>query len=123
MKSLLALLVVLVLILGLSPTIPNQKVVAQQSGVVTVYGTDLVDNTGYNYGAQYFVSSSIPAVTCVWPVVLSHQNVTGSVVPEIELQPNEQGVSIGSFISSDHRYDWSVNVTATYRARACADRP
>lgn len=83
---------------------------------VTVYSEYLTNSDGYNYGANFFVDSSVNGQVYVSPYVISQNNVTGSVISGVALlQPNEKRVSIGSFMQSDQSKAWSVNVGAKWQ--------
>lgn len=90
--------------------------IAQAEGNVIVYGEYLTDSSGYNYGADFFVDSSVDVQIYVKPYIYSHENVIGDVITGILLmQPNEKHVRIGSFISKDRTKPWSVEVRAKWK--------
>jgi hypothetical protein len=75
----------------------------------------LVDSDGYQYGASYYLSSTVNARTCVYPRIVERTNVNGTVTEgPVLLQPNESRVAIGSFISADQSQPWSVDVAARW---------
>ena len=83
---------------------------------ITVYGVYLTDSNGYNYGADFFVDSTVGAEVYVSPYIKSQENVTGGLISGILLmQPYEKHVRIGSFISSDRTKAWSVSVGAKWK--------
>jgi len=99
-----------------------QAVLAAMSGSadvevnVTVYFEYLADSSGYDYGANYFLSSTVNETVCVFPSAGNQENVYGNVTAgPVRLRPNESHFSIGSFISRDRSKPWSVRVTATWR--------
>lgn len=95
--------------------------VAQKDENVTVVSTYQTDSDGYQYGVRYTLDSTVGTDTCVFPRVVSSQNVTGSVVDSIQLRANETGVNIGGFNSADESKPWSVVVKAKWRKGLCAD--
>jgi hypothetical protein len=89
---------------------------ARADGDVTVYFEYLTDNDGYNYGANWYLSSTSNQRACVYPSVVEAVNVNGSVVSgPVLLQPGEQRVSIGQYIAADQSQPWSSNVTAKWK--------
>ena len=94
-------------------TIPSVAAVEENIYVVSEY---LTDSDGYNYGANYFLSSTVNAKVYVYPRVVAQENVYGSVTAgPVILEPNESRFSIGSFISADHSKAWSVEVAAKWQ--------
>jgi hypothetical protein len=89
---------------------------ARADGDVTVYAEYLTDDSGYNYGANWYLSSTSSAQACVYPTVTEATNVNGSIVSgPVLLQPGEQRVSIGQYIAADQSQPWSANVTAKWK--------
>jgi hypothetical protein len=119
MKRLLSVAMMLVLILGLAAVFPSRTSAQDNEYTTTVSATYLYDNTGYAYGAHYYVSTTDPAGACVAPYVVSSSNVNGSVVPLIQLSPSESNASIGEFISADRNQAWSVDVHAKWKSGGC----
>lgn len=119
MKRLFSITAALVLMLGLIMSFPPQTSAQDAGGTVTIYSTQLIDSSGYYYGAHFYVSTTAPDGACVAPFVASSSNVNGSVVPLIQLSANESGVSIGEFISANESQPWSVNVQAKWRNGGC----
>ena len=89
---------------------------AQEIYVRSAY---LTDSNGYNYGARFWLDSTVNAVTCVVPRVVERTNVNGDVAGPFLLQPNEKGVNIGSFISADRSKPWNVDVGAKWKEGDC----
>ncbi len=88
---------------------------ANAAGSVTVYGEYLTDSNGYNYGARYFVDSTVDEPVYVSPYIYSQDNVWGDVVSNVVLlQAFEKRVSIGSFQVRDRSKAWSVDVRAKW---------
>jgi|GEM_PF-3074355 len=84
---------------------------------VVVSGDYLTDDTGYNYGVNYFLDSYVNGQTYVYPYVISKNNVIGSIVSgPVLMQPNEKHVGIGSFIINDRSKGWSTNVGAKWKS-------
>jgi hypothetical protein len=76
----------------------------------------LTNSDGYDYGANYFLSSTVNDTVAVYPYVVSQENVIGSVTPgPVLLKPNESNFSIGQFISADRSKAWSVDVGAKWQ--------
>ena len=70
----------------------------------------------------YFtVSNNSGKTVCVFPYVDNSQtyNVNGSVVPMVELGPNEGGINIGAFAQANPNAAWSVDVEAKYGDGNC----
>src|SRR6185436_8277510 len=89
---------------------------ARADGDVTVYFEYLTDNEGYNYGANWYVSTTSNQQVCVYPYVTEATNVNGSVVAgPVLLQPHESRVSIGQYIAADQSQPWSSNVTGKWK--------
>ena len=89
---------------------------ANAAGNVTVYYEYLTDSDGYNYGADFFVDSSVNVQVYVSPYIKSQDNVVGDVVAgTVLLQPYEKHVKIGSFMIRDRSRGWSVNVGAKWK--------
>lgn len=95
----------------------NSCSAAEDRGNVFVSNTKLGD-----YGANFTVSSTVGRTTCVFPRVTSSDNVTGSVVGMMQLEPNEKNVNIGQFIQSDSSRAWSVEVAVSGHIGSCADQ-
>ena len=75
----------------------------------------LTDSDGYNYGANFFVNSSVNVPIYAFPYITSQENVNGDVTHgPIPLEANEQHFRIGSFISADRSKAWSVNVSCKF---------
>ena len=73
----------------------------------------------------YFtISNSTGQTICAFPYVDNSQtyNVNGSVVPMIELAPNEGGINIGAFAQANPNAAWSVDVEAKYGTGNCASQ-
>ncbi|MHC1745713.1 MAG: hypothetical protein AB9895_01055 [Negativicutes bacterium] len=88
---------------------------ADAAGNVRVYGEYLTDENGYNYGARYFVDSTVDEAIYVYPYIYSQDNVWGDVVSNLVLlQPYEKGVNIGNFQVRDRSKGWSVDVRAKW---------
>ncbi len=82
---------------------------------VTVDGEYLTNSDGYNYGMNFFLSSTVNERICVYPRVVTRVNVNGSVTPgPVMLSANASRFSIGSFISADQSQPWSVDVAARW---------
>ncbi|HWR38995.1 MAG TPA: hypothetical protein VN611_05815 [Patescibacteria group bacterium] len=89
---------------------------------VTVYGEYLTDSSGYDYGADFYVDSSVGEEIYVSPYIVTQENVNGSLISGVLiLQPYEKHIRIGSFISRDRSKAWSVSVGAKWKATA--ERP
>ena len=81
-----------------------------------MYGTYLTDSSGYNYGAEWFVDSTVNGQVYVSPYIITQENVNGSLISgTLLMQPNEKHVRIGSFISADRSKPWAVNVGAKWK--------
>ena len=115
MRKLFSIIAVLVM----TSTVPSYNVAADDNGNIYVHGSYLTDDSGYNYGAHYYISSSVDDVTCVVPYVFSSSNVNGNVSSPFQLQPNEENVSIGEFISADRSQPWSVEIRAKWHLGGC----
>ena len=75
----------------------------------------LTDSDGYNYGANFFVSSNINEPIYAFPYITSQENVNGAVTSgPIPLAANEQHFRIGSFICADRSKAWSVDVNCKF---------
>src|SRR5690348_14874618 len=93
---------------------------AQPEGNVSVDGVYLTDSDGYNYGVNWYVSSSVNNVVCVVPYVIVAENVNGQVTEgPVLLQPNEKNVNIGQYISADQSKPWQSNVGAKWKEGDC----
>ncbi len=80
------------------------------AGSITITSEYLKDDTGYNYGTNFFVDSSVNEAIYVTAYIKSQDNVTGAVVAgSILLQPNEKHFKIGSFMQLDKSKGWNVN--------------
>ena len=89
------------------------------SGDVTVGHDNLNDSDGWNYGARFWLSSTVPDNACTRIWVTEQSNVYGSVVPLATLRPNEQHFVIGQFQAAAYGKAWSVNVRAQWKAGTC----
>ncbi len=75
----------------------------------------LTDSDGYNYGANFFVSTNINEPIYAFPYITSQENVNGAVTSgPIPLAANEQHFRIGSFICADRSKAWSVDVNCKF---------
>lgn len=89
--------------------------VAQEENV-TVGSNYLTDTDGYDYGADYWLSSTVSSQVCVYPRVVKQANVNGAVTPgPVLMQAYETGVSIGQFIAADQSQPWEVEVAAQWQ--------
>jgi hypothetical protein len=86
---------------------------------VSVESAYLTDSDGYNYGAEYWLDSTVNEQVCVSPFVVARDNVNGDVAGPFLLEPQEKHVSIGSFISADQSQPWSVEVHAKWKRGTC----
>lgn len=87
---------------------------------VIVTGEYLTESDGYNYGAQWYLSSDVNETTCVVPYVVIQENVYGSVTTNpVLLGPNEKRFSIGSFQVSDRKKPWKSLVRAKWKKGTC----
>ena len=83
---------------------------------ISIHGEYLTDADGYDYGVNWYVSSTVNAQTCVYPKVTEQTNVNGGVTPgPVILQPNETDFSIGQFIAADQSQPWASNVSAQWQ--------
>lgn len=111
MKRIIVAVVLLVVMLFATPISA-----ASAEGNVTIYFEYLTDSNGYNYGADYFVDSTVNAEVYVYPYIQSQENVHGDVISgTLLMRPNEKHVRVGSFISRDRSKAWSVNVGAKWK--------
>ena len=86
------------------------------AGSITITSEYLKDDTGYNYGTNFFVDSSVNEQIYVNAYIKSQNNVIGAVVSgNFLLQPNEKHFKIGTFMQSDKSKAWNVNVGATWQ--------
>jgi hypothetical protein len=60
------------------------------------------------------------STVCMFPYIISQQNVYGSVVSMIQVGPGENGVNIGAFSQANTDYAWSIQVGAKYHTGTCA---
>ena len=86
---------------------------------ITVFYEYLTDSDGYNYGVNWFLSSTVTDRTCVSPYISEQANVNGAVASPVLMQPNESRVPIGAFIAADRSKSWSVNVKAKWKSGTC----
>ena len=108
MKRIIMAVVLLVVMLFAAPV--------SAEGNVTIYFEYLTDSNGYNYGADFYVDSTVNAEIYVFPYIKSQENVHGDVISgTLLMRPNEKHVRVGSFISSDRSKAWSVNVGAKWK--------
>jgi len=86
---------------------------------VSVESAYLTDSDGNNYGAEYWLDSTVNEQVCVLPRVVVRKNVNGDVAGPFLLEANEKHVSIGSFNAADPSQDWSVEVRAQWKRGTC----
>ena len=80
---------------------------------MSVYGEYRSDNTGYNYGIDFYVDNNTGTPLYVFVCITSRENVTGDKAHGVFIvNPYEKHVRVASFISTDQRYAWSVNIRA-----------
>lgn len=80
-------------------------------GVTGIQNGNSVREVVYNNSAS---------TVCIYPYVYESDNVYGSVVPSIQVEPGEQNVNIGAFAQANSQLDWSVEVRVKYRTGTCA---
>ncbi|WP_139360523.1 hypothetical protein [Mycobacterium sp. D16R24] len=82
---------------------------------IRLYHQSRTDSEGYDYGADFYVDSSISVPIYVKGEVEVRDNVIGGLVSRnIPANANETHVLVGSFIQKDQNKGWSVSVRATY---------
>ena len=112
-------LFLLTLFFAVITAIPGLNGTATTEENVTVTFEYLTDSDGYNYGADWFVSSTVNDTVCVVPKITSRNNVDGDVVSPFPLGRNESHFRIGSFRVRDSSKEWSVLVTAKWHRGNC----
>ena len=85
------------------------------AGDISLYGEDLYDSEGYNYGVNYYADNNTGSDLYAVVYITSQENVNGDCVyGMILLAPYESHVLVGSFATADYDYGWSVNISANY---------
>jgi hypothetical protein len=84
------------------------------SSYVSVQGSYLTDDQGWNYGMNFYVSNSGNVQACIYPRITEANNVNGQVTSgPMLLQAGESSVNIGQYIAATYGEAWSVAVEAT----------
>jgi hypothetical protein len=117
MKKLLLIALLLLLMAAVPSGAGSRGSVVEENVYVTF--EYLTDDEGYNYGANYFLNSTVDDTVCAVPKVDNQDNVDGDVASPVLLQPNESHVLIGSFRVRDNSQPWSVNVSARWKRGGC----
>jgi len=77
----------------------------------SVYNEDLYDSDGYNYGVNFYVDNYTGSELYVNAYITSQENVNGDCIyGTLLLAPYETGAMVGSFVTADYNYSWSVNI-------------
>jgi hypothetical protein len=85
------------------------------SDAMSVYGEYKTDNTGYQYGIDFYVDNNTGTPLYVFVCITSRDNVTGDKAHGVFIvNPYEKHVRVASFISSNRNNAWSVNIRAHY---------
>jgi hypothetical protein len=108
------LLLTLSLLALVTSAVHAQYQATDLSGYISVQGDYLVDDSGWQYGMNFYVSNGASVQACIYPRVTEANNVAGSVTSgPVLLQPGESGVNIGQYIAAVYGEAWSVAVEAT----------
>lgn len=93
---------------------------------VVITRENLTDETGYTYGADFYISNNTSGPLYALVYTTRRVNVVGDVLHGAFLMgPNEKAIHVGRFVSADRTIPWSVYVGAKWAGNAAdlADVP
>ncbi len=90
------------------------------SPAIAQEGTAGVSSNQQGNIVYFSVYNTTESTVCMFPYVISQNNVNGQVVPMIQIGPGETGVNIGAYGQANTDYAWSIQVGAKYRTGTCA---